>query len=328
MICEEFQKKDRMNKKILVDLSECYLLLIEDFITNDLIVICVPCLLKVALKKEENEETRKEAEMALLALSCIRKCCVLSKELYLNEVTEIIDYHQGHSNPTRLAYQSAWDFLMKRLKYDDNLEDMIVNDLHFWKEAIRELEELRKSVDWKRIKENEKKRNKSNETLVLLRWLQSLEIIFVSCQLWYEEFVVLIGSIVRIFRVAKNREMRVSDKCVFLIERLVNGAAKIEDLLKSSAFDVVLSELVKFDKSNNTINKGLWFFKEICWRLKFKMEQGCDDAKIKELKRKVFERMEEEGYEDCVVGLSCYMIKKGFGVSFLSQVFDKYCVHL
>ncbi|KAH7819640.1 uncharacterized protein MONOS_7032 [Monocercomonoides exilis] len=70
MIAEENEKKkEEKNEKLLVDFYECFLLLSLGFST-DLLSICVPFLLKVALNKEETDEAQKEVEMALLALSC------------------------------------------------------------------------------------------------------------------------------------------------------------------------------------------------------------------------------------------------------------------
>eukprot|EP00770_Monocercomonoides_exilis_P008692 MONOS_8649.1-p1 / transcript=MONOS_8649.1 / gene=MONOS_8649 / organism=Monocercomonoides_exilis_PA203 / gene_product=unspecified product / transcript_product=unspecified product / location=Mono_scaffold00331:33808-34290(+) / protein_length=137 / sequence_SO=supercontig / SO=protein_coding / is_pseudo=false len=66
----EEKKNEEKNEKLLIDLCECYLFLIE-FFSSESISISVSCLLVVALKKEENEETQKEVEMALLALSRI-----------------------------------------------------------------------------------------------------------------------------------------------------------------------------------------------------------------------------------------------------------------
>eukprot|EP00770_Monocercomonoides_exilis_P003761 MONOS_3742.1-p1 / transcript=MONOS_3742.1 / gene=MONOS_3742 / organism=Monocercomonoides_exilis_PA203 / gene_product=unspecified product / transcript_product=unspecified product / location=Mono_scaffold00091:44048-44692(+) / protein_length=190 / sequence_SO=supercontig / SO=protein_coding / is_pseudo=false len=70
MIEKEEKKKKEKDENLLIDLYECCLLL-EDGIVSKLLQVCVPCLLKAALKKEENEETQKEVETALLALSCI-----------------------------------------------------------------------------------------------------------------------------------------------------------------------------------------------------------------------------------------------------------------
>ncbi|KAH7819317.1 uncharacterized protein MONOS_9719 [Monocercomonoides exilis] len=104
----------------------------------------------VALKKEESEEAQKEVEMALLALSCINDNDFLEQKLYLNEIREIIQYHQECRNLSHLAYQSAWKFLMGRFYESKSLEGLIVNELHFVREARRELEDLTRRVDWKK----------------------------------------------------------------------------------------------------------------------------------------------------------------------------------
>eukprot|EP00770_Monocercomonoides_exilis_P009273 MONOS_9227.1-p1 / transcript=MONOS_9227.1 / gene=MONOS_9227 / organism=Monocercomonoides_exilis_PA203 / gene_product=unspecified product / transcript_product=unspecified product / location=Mono_scaffold00373:2016-2756(-) / protein_length=210 / sequence_SO=supercontig / SO=protein_coding / is_pseudo=false len=116
MIIDEYEKKDGRNEKLIVDLCECHQALSGKYsnISKELSSICVPCLLKVALKKEEDEKTQKEVEMALLALSCIDERYKIDEELYLDEITEIIKYHQEHHNLTQLAYQSAWQFLINR----------------------------------------------------------------------------------------------------------------------------------------------------------------------------------------------------------------------
>ncbi|KAH7820362.1 uncharacterized protein MONOS_2267 [Monocercomonoides exilis] len=153
IIDENEKKKDEKDERLLIDLCECYLTLGYDF-PYELHSICVPCLLKTALKKEESKETQNETEMALLALSKA-VCCFIEQELNLNEIKEIIKYHQGHRNLTQLAYQSAWLFLMDRFLYE-NVEEVIANELHLAREAARELEELTRCVNWK--KKDEEKR--------------------------------------------------------------------------------------------------------------------------------------------------------------------------
>eukprot|EP00770_Monocercomonoides_exilis_P014779 MONOS_14725.1-p1 / transcript=MONOS_14725.1 / gene=MONOS_14725 / organism=Monocercomonoides_exilis_PA203 / gene_product=unspecified product / transcript_product=unspecified product / location=Mono_scaffold01059:13475-14721(-) / protein_length=305 / sequence_SO=supercontig / SO=protein_coding / is_pseudo=false len=141
MIIEEEKKKEEKDEKHLADLYECFIPLSFDF-AQGLILMCVFCLLKVALKKEEEEETQKEVEMALLALSSIQ--CDVKNELYANGIKEIIQYHQKCGNLTRLAYQSAWLFLIFRSFYDEDLVAAIVNELHFVEDARREIEDLSK----------------------------------------------------------------------------------------------------------------------------------------------------------------------------------------
>ncbi|KAH7830741.1 uncharacterized protein MONOS_17012 [Monocercomonoides exilis] len=73
MIIEEDQKNEEKNEKLRADLCECYLMVRDNFFSSDFVSKCVPCILKIALNKEEREETRKEVEIALVALSNIGK---------------------------------------------------------------------------------------------------------------------------------------------------------------------------------------------------------------------------------------------------------------
>ncbi|KAH7817052.1 uncharacterized protein MONOS_18167 [Monocercomonoides exilis] len=164
MIINEERKKDEKKAKLFVDACECYLLL-SRWASSELILICVPCLLKSALKKEESEETQKEVEMALLALSCVDQFYDLRQELYLKEIKEISEYQKEHRNLTRL-------------RYDRSLEDVIVNELHFGREAARELEELTRNMDWKKKEGEEMNKEEAKEELTLVRWLETLNNFF------------------------------------------------------------------------------------------------------------------------------------------------------
>ncbi|KAH7830448.1 uncharacterized protein MONOS_4705 [Monocercomonoides exilis] len=104
---------------------------------------CASYFLKVSLKKEESEEIQKEVEIALFAL-CSIKQQKLKRKQYLYEMKEISKCHQEHRNLTRLAYQSAWEIFVHRLRNDKSVEKVIVNELHFVREVERELEELSK----------------------------------------------------------------------------------------------------------------------------------------------------------------------------------------
>eukprot|EP00770_Monocercomonoides_exilis_P012702 MONOS_12645.1-p1 / transcript=MONOS_12645.1 / gene=MONOS_12645 / organism=Monocercomonoides_exilis_PA203 / gene_product=unspecified product / transcript_product=unspecified product / location=Mono_scaffold00713:30509-31357(+) / protein_length=217 / sequence_SO=supercontig / SO=protein_coding / is_pseudo=false len=168
MIIDENEKKKEKDEKLLVDLCECYIST-TNHISPDLTSICIPNLLKVALKKEENGKVRKEVEMALMAL-CNLEYLSIKKDLYLNEIKEIIEYHQEHCNLTQLAYQSAWQILISRLYSNGSLEKIIVSELHFARKATRELEESKRCIDWKR-KEGEERGKEIEEEIVSLRWL-------------------------------------------------------------------------------------------------------------------------------------------------------------
>eukprot|EP00770_Monocercomonoides_exilis_P006953 MONOS_6916.1-p1 / transcript=MONOS_6916.1 / gene=MONOS_6916 / organism=Monocercomonoides_exilis_PA203 / gene_product=unspecified product / transcript_product=unspecified product / location=Mono_scaffold00227:187-907(-) / protein_length=144 / sequence_SO=supercontig / SO=protein_coding / is_pseudo=false len=107
--------------------------------------VCVSCLLKEAANKDESKETQKEAETALLALSTVIYRGK-GKILHLNELKEIIKFNQKHSNLTRLAYWSVWKILFRMFSLDINMEGMIAKELHFAREATREVEDLSKDA--------------------------------------------------------------------------------------------------------------------------------------------------------------------------------------
>ncbi|KAH7818472.1 uncharacterized protein MONOS_4668 [Monocercomonoides exilis] len=317
MIIKEDQKKDKKNEKLLVDLCECYIML-SNVTSSKLLSICVHCLLKAGLKKEEDKETQKEVEMAMLALNHLNKFKKLDKELYLNEIKEIIEYHQEHRNLTQLAYQSAWQFLTGRLYFDPSLDHVIVNELHFEREAARELEELTRNVNWKKRKEEEKRDKESRETKNLKQWLQTIAFFLEYCQLWNDEIVDLVCSIVKIFRAAKDNHKELCDQCISLFEEVAgskNGSA--DGLLNSGAVELILEEIQQSTLDfKMTINFFL-FLIDPSSELKEKKRDEMEEAKRKNLKRKVFEKMEEEGYEDTVTSF--------LGIFYFLR--EKYCDH-
>ncbi|KAH7819194.1 uncharacterized protein MONOS_10300 [Monocercomonoides exilis] len=317
MIIAEEKKKEEKDEKLLVDLCECFLMLNNSY-SSELDLFCVPCLLKVALKKEEDEETRKEVEMALLALSCLRKGNNVPKELYLNELKVIILFHQQHHNLTHLACQSAWLFLMNILFNDRNFEKVVVNDLHFGKEAASELEDLSKCEDWK--KEKEEKGKEKKEELILLRWIETLNIYFGECWLRNEECAGLLSSIVMVFRAAKDNHREICKGCIGLLNTAAKrSGSKVKDFSESGAIDVFLKEIHISTLNDQKVKKILEFFGYISYRLKKedrpflpflyddemegKWYYEKDEMKRKELKRKVLEMMEEEGYEDVIISM-------------------------
>eukprot|EP00770_Monocercomonoides_exilis_P012662 MONOS_12605.1-p1 / transcript=MONOS_12605.1 / gene=MONOS_12605 / organism=Monocercomonoides_exilis_PA203 / gene_product=unspecified product / transcript_product=unspecified product / location=Mono_scaffold00708:15441-16478(+) / protein_length=329 / sequence_SO=supercontig / SO=protein_coding / is_pseudo=false len=299
MIIEEEKKEKEKNEIILADLCECCLSLNFGYQTK-FISTCVPCLLKVSLNKEENEEAQKEVEMALLALSNIKPIHNVLKDLYLNEIKEIIKHHQEHHNLTRLAYQSVWQFLIYRFFNDKSLNDIVVNELQFVGEARRELEELTKRVDWKKKKEEEK-RKKAKEEFVLMRWLHTLAIYFSCCRLKNEEFAGLIGGVVQVYRAAKGNNEEIVRECVFAFKTAAeNKSVKVEDLLKGGAVDAVLEEMQRPKLDDKIAFYSLKFFTNISNRLEEKKKEEMEEEERKITKRKVFEEMEEEGYKDVI----------------------------
>eukprot|EP00770_Monocercomonoides_exilis_P009609 MONOS_9561.1-p1 / transcript=MONOS_9561.1 / gene=MONOS_9561 / organism=Monocercomonoides_exilis_PA203 / gene_product=unspecified product / transcript_product=unspecified product / location=Mono_scaffold00399:36337-37387(+) / protein_length=330 / sequence_SO=supercontig / SO=protein_coding / is_pseudo=false len=293
-IDENEKKKD---EKHLADLCECYALLNDKEFPEELIPICLPCLLKVASKKERNKETQKEVEMALLALGNIG-FWEMRRELYLNEIKEIIKYHQEHHNLTHLAYGCAWKFLYNRYFNDRSLEDVIVNELHFARESRRELEELTKSVDWKR-KDEEKGEREAKEALAFWRWFYVIDFYFNFCELWSVEWEGFISSIVQVFRASRGNHKDIHDKCFDILRYAADiRNVKIDDLLKSGAIGAVVEEIQQPTINDDLIKNCYYFFLNFSERLKEKDDGETDETKRKELKRKIFEKMEEEGYED------------------------------
>ncbi|KAH7827983.1 uncharacterized protein MONOS_18579 [Monocercomonoides exilis] len=321
MVFNENDKIEDKNEKLLVDLCECYMFINKRYPTG-MLLVCVPCLLKAALNKEENEEAQKEVEMALLALRNVYLWDDLKKEIYLNEIKEIVQYHQEHHNLTHLAYQSAWEFLINRLFFDRKLEEVIVNELHLIQESTRELDKLMEYVDWK-----EKRKGKGGEEdKVIISWLAVLDIYFSSCKIRNDEYVKLFNSISRIFQTANTNHLEICNRCIILFRSVAKSrAVEVDELLKSKVIDVMLEEIARLDALNFLIERYLSFFKELIDRLKSKME-CMEEAKRKETVRKVVGKMEEEGYEDCIIGLSQCMIVGEFDDFYLIDNLDDYFV--
>ncbi|KAH7821149.1 uncharacterized protein MONOS_6355 [Monocercomonoides exilis] len=306
---EEKKKKNR-DEKLQIDIIECYFLLLDyyDRIPKELLTIYVKCLLKYAANKEENEEVQKDVEMVLLALGNIGANQRIEKGLYLNEIKEIIKYHQEHHNLTQLACQSAWQFLIYRFQVDRNLEDAIVNELHFVKEATRELEELVRSLEWKREKEEKKEkkekkeRSAESEIMIIERWLRSLDIYFFVCKYQTKEHEGLVECVVRVFWATRACQGSIARFCFQLFHAMIKSqASQIDCLVDKGAIGVALSEVVRSEVAKEEASGCLCVFRGLAKRLSVKSENEREEAKRKELKRKVIEMMEEEGYEDWLV---------------------------
>ncbi|KAH7827161.1 uncharacterized protein MONOS_17286 [Monocercomonoides exilis] len=314
MIITEEKKKEEKDENLFVDLIECYLLLYCHLgnLMKETKEICFPCLLKAALKKEKSEVTQKDVEIALLALCCMSAFNHVGQELYLNKITEIIKYHQEHLNLTRLAYQSAWRFFIFRLWSQNSLEGMIVNDLCFAREASRELEELSKCVNWKRKEENG--RMEVKEVIIIRRWLIVFRNYFEWCTLWNEELVGLMSSIVQLFRAARDNYREICIECLYMFVTVAgNRAVEIDGMLKGRVIDTIFEEIQRPTLIDVMAFQSLTFFDHISSRLKRKKDDKMEEAKRKELKRKVFEKLEEGVYEDitvCLCGVISFLNKK------------------
>ncbi|KAH7832662.1 uncharacterized protein MONOS_3985 [Monocercomonoides exilis] len=274
------------------------------------------------------EEKKLTLENAFLLLkhigssNALKSMNKIPEELYLSEMKEIIQHHQDHHNLTPLAYQSAWQFLMNRLFLNGVLEKVMTDELHFVKEAKREMEELAKCVDWKR-KEEKRGGKGVKEGIVLRRWLFTLFDFFFSCHLWDDEYSELVCCVVRVFRSAKDNHRKYSMKCIDLLKAASEKrAVKIGGLLKGGADDAVLEGIRLPTMDYEMAYDCLRFIMNISGRLKSKDDEA-GEAKGEGLKRKVVEKMEEEGYEDVIASFhviipflktnSYYFLPKHYG---------------
>ncbi|KAH7827546.1 uncharacterized protein MONOS_17328 [Monocercomonoides exilis] len=324
MIIIEEKLKEGKNESLLVDLCECYLL-INDVKSSELLSICVPCLMKVALRKEDSKDIQEEVEMALISINNINEYKFIEKELFLSNVTEIFQNYQEHRNLTRLAYQSAWQFLVFRLWCHGNLRDVIVNELHFAREATRELEELIECVDWKR-KEDEMSKEEAKAASIAKRWLATLAFFFQSFILMNEEFILLICRIVEVFRVAKDNCREICNRCIdSVIYAAGNRAMKVEYLLKSGAVDIILKEMQHQTLNANMGYNYCLFFYFVLRRLKEEEKEEIVKVKRNAARMETFGKMEEEGYEDCIIGLLLLnaeeMIRDGYLITNVEDLF-------
>ncbi|KAH7822051.1 uncharacterized protein MONOS_6818 [Monocercomonoides exilis] len=313
MMKEEERKKEKKNEMLLVDLCECYAMPQEYEMPKELLDVCVPCLLKVALNKERSKEAQREVEMALITLNCIYSFEVIEKEMFLNEIKEIIQYHQEHHNLTWLAYQSAWQFLIERLYNNNNLKRAVVNELRFVKEATNELEELTKYVNWKK----EKGQKETKEIRILKRWQCLISVNFCDCRSDKNECVDLIECIIRLYWAARDTYAEIVKKCFDIFAEMMRQLqlSVIADyFLKGGAFGFALWEIQQ-STLNDEISCGcMRFFLETSISLKSKMANETDEAKRKVIKKETLDKMEEEGYEDAIASFhkkfdylnSCY----------------------
>ncbi|KAH7822539.1 uncharacterized protein MONOS_17678 [Monocercomonoides exilis] len=254
---------------------------------------------KAASKKEENEENQKEVEMALLALRRINMYRKMEKELYFNEIKEIVQHHKEHHNLTQLSYQSAWQVLIEGFCIDKSLEEVIVNELHFSSEAAREILELLKCIDWKRKEEE----NGRREVQMIKKWLNMIYEFFRSFTLRNEELAELMRSLIQLSRAAKGNNLVISNQCFSLLGSAAEKRnVKIDDLLKSGAIIAVLEEMKQSTLKDDIIQECLNLFYAILRRLKKEEEDEIEEAKRQIVKMELHEKMEEEGYEDAIAG--------------------------
>ncbi|KAH7822900.1 uncharacterized protein MONOS_15427 [Monocercomonoides exilis] len=298
LIFEEGKKNDEKNEKLLIEMCECCGFIYRN-ISPEIIPVYVPCMLNAALKKEESEETRKEVEDALLALNYIEEAHFVRIELFQSKIKEIIMYHQEHRNLTHMGYRSAWHFYLNRLLDYSFLGDAIVNELHFVREAARELEELSRSV---RMKKKEGKVISPEFKYTVNGWLETVLYYRQSGPRAKEDYVPLVQSMVCLRKAARgieNELFGINSQTYELMALYIAGG--VEDLLKGGVFEAVLEEMQRDFIENHKMHDCYKFFLAI-QELKMRAEPTANEAQKKEIKMKLHEKLEEEGFEDILIG--------------------------
>ncbi|KAH7823333.1 uncharacterized protein MONOS_17597 [Monocercomonoides exilis] len=299
MIIDENEKTEGKDEKLLVDLCEIYVSL-SYYFQYELLSICVPCLLKVAFEREKCKETQKEVEMALLALSGIYKLNEFGEGLYFNEVKEIIKFHQEFHNLTHLAYYSAWKFLIYRFHRQEDLYDTVVYELHFVREAGRELEELVKCVDWKK-KEEEKREKEMKYITTIYRWLSTIRRFFSDYVLKEENCFALIACLTRLCRSARENFIYISSLAFKVIKKIADtrqSLISVNILVKGGAIDFALEEIQQPTLDTELADECYAFFKKVFRKLREKKYCDIDKAMNKAMRKIIIEKLEEEGFDD------------------------------
>ncbi|KAH7830599.1 uncharacterized protein MONOS_692 [Monocercomonoides exilis] len=231
----------------------------------------------------------------------------MSEEVYLKEFRGTIQNHQEHHNLTRLAYQSAWQFLVYGLFNNYSPVEVIANELHLAREAERELEELTRNVDWMR-KMVGNRENEMKEELFILRWMRIMKRYFHDFTMWKEGNVELINSLVQIYRAANDNCRDISSECAYPLRNASeNRVVNVQDLFEGGAVDTVLEGMQRPTLDDNVMRNCLYFFLNVSKRQKHEEKDETDEAKRNATKMELFEKMEEEGYEDIITGF-CELI--------------------
>ncbi|KAH7818591.1 uncharacterized protein MONOS_8557 [Monocercomonoides exilis] len=206
-------------------------------ISEEILSICICSLLKVALTEEENEEIRKEEEMALLSLSNVGVTTEAKKELYLNEITEIINRHQKLRYLSPLAYQSAWEFLINRYSKEKELAKLISKRLKFVEEAMKELEEQTTCMSWK---EKGGERKESRESITIMRWCILISRFMTCCKSNELTHFEMIRCVVKTIQKAEGNYVEIDVECIRILKFIMpNGREAVYDLLKGGAIDII-----------------------------------------------------------------------------------------
>ncbi|KAH7816617.1 uncharacterized protein MONOS_6578 [Monocercomonoides exilis] len=298
MIAKTEKKEKEYGKNLLVDICECYLLLLKfDFKSGspqELFSTCIPCLFQVAMNAGENHKTQTEVEMALVALNNISHFKYVDKALYLPKIKNIINQHQQHHNLTLLACQSAWEFLLNCFEWDEALEKLVSVELNFVKEMKKELDELEALVD------GQSKAKRGNDVFLIKRWLSTLEAFFYRCKP-KGSLADLYECVVRFCRAARGCEEEQYHQCLLAL----NGMQFAEnshwnDLLRGGVVDFFAEEIQQPTLRNGIMKHCANFFEKLKRALNLEVKDKKAKKMQKMIRRETFDKLEEEGYEDII----------------------------
>ncbi|KAH7819056.1 uncharacterized protein MONOS_17952 [Monocercomonoides exilis] len=298
-VIEEWKKNDEKEEKLVVDLCECFILLIRyiDNIPTEVDPTCLPCILKTASNKEESEKAQHEVEMALLALTKIYDS--EEEELHINPIKEIIKQHQRKRYLTHLGYQSAWELISERAHWRQRNDKAILNELNFISEAVKELEELSMHVDWEKIEESG---NKTKEECVIRKWVNMLYIYFFQYKLWNKEHGKAIDCLSKICKAARERNKSIIIGCIQTFEEMTRvPSVNVEALIRCGSVNFAIGEIQKFSFYDNVIRTCLEYIASIKCLLLESLKENREMKRT--LIRETFEMFEEEGFEDMTMSI-------------------------
>ncbi|KAH7823790.1 uncharacterized protein MONOS_1871 [Monocercomonoides exilis] len=268
---------------------------------KEFLTICVPCLLKVALNRKEDKDIQKEVEMALLALSSIYDHYEIERELYLNEIKEIIKYHQEHRNLTRLAYQSAWGLLVNQSRINRSLDDVVINELHFVRDAARELGELTKCVNLKREEKTEEIRQMNEAETIMMKWIKTVEAFYLHLRSWKEEYAELISYLAKLARAMRESEREIYRSLTSAFQLISTWKIfRIDAMRKCGVVDLFLEEIQQNTSDDMITYDCMMFYRVFSRRLRENDDEGYSEVGWEETKREVLQKMEEIGCEDII----------------------------
>ncbi|KAH7815049.1 uncharacterized protein MONOS_18700 [Monocercomonoides exilis] len=245
----------------------------------------------------------------------------VGSSFHFREISEIIKCHQLNHNLTHLGYQSALSLLFCNFYEGKEFASEDLENLHFFQEVIRELKELINYVNWKK---KERKEKEKNEVWIIKRWLRLLLKYFNEVYL-REENEGLIECIVKLCDVSNENHRDIRNNCICLIGSIMRVAyVDAEYLLRCRAVDVIFEDIHQTVLHFDICYQCLKILLVITNRLNEKTKDEKLEHKQKIIKREIYEKFEEEGYDD--ISLSFYGISKKMH-SFTNAIIDNVFQH-